>query len=444
VIGSSATGTSGVATTLTALSWVFYLDDQPRARFHKPVRFLVVNASTGAVTTIPATSAPTFNGFVYYQDAESNLTSPDAVRSPTWRAPAGLAPAATPARSAPARAAVAGKTFGINVLGDARDDFRADSDRLFELVEHDLGGTSFRYTPPRLAGEVRTPITSINNWFGQICGQAGKDDTIVLSLHTHGTRGGDVEITTRRNDDGTRAALETWHPESLPWNTCNAGRIVIWADVCYSGMLAQRMEQFVQRSPQIFGGKEVIILASSATDEVSGGETPASAPGAGLSAGGYFTNAVFGELGDLSNGLSTDQLVQAYERAAPKVTTLTTNLNFVSADGRIGQHTRVYRKPMAPGERRNADGTVTQWGMQIDLPGRGPTRVPLARVVGWRLAAAHTPVTADHGCEYDHIHLAFGFTGVLVTMEDGTVLGPIPDPAPPFCGFGRILDIPFP
>lgn len=453
VIGQALSTEDGAAVefALDAPAWVFYLDDNPVGRFHKTVRFLLVDPESGDVTTRQATSWPTFNGYMFYGNLELNRTSPDLVRAPDWEVGTTAAAVGTldsapwSTTAAPRFGELEGQTFGLIIEGDAREDFGIDTETTTKLVEEDLGGTVFPYNPPA-PGQVQDPVADILGFWDQICANAGPDDTVFLGFHTHGTSTGNLEITSQRYSDGTRGGYARWHPAlDLTWEDCNAGRIIIWADVCYSGKLVQRMEQYVEDNPEIFGGKEVILLASSAVDELSGGADTAYAAKHGVEIGGYFTTPMRAELGDLSAGLSSEELVAAFERAKPIVTEQT------SAEGRqfnawgsqgMGQHPESYERQLVPGETLHPDGTVTQWGVQLDL-GNGLENVPLARIEGYVIADPHTPVTEEFGCEYTHLHAA-SEEGITVTLEDGSQVGPIADPAPSFCGYGRILDIPFP
>lgn len=430
---------------LATESWLFYLDANPSARFQKVVRFILVDAASGAVTIREALSWPTLNGRQFYGNQEANSNSLDLIRGPSAAAPS-ASPRALDLPSSFQDEAATGQTFGIVIQGANDTGFPVDADNVHDLITQQLGGTAEEYRPPRSGDGMANPIGDITRWFRESCGKAGPDDTLIISLHGHGTMAGSVQLQDASNDDGTRAGYVPWHPETLPWSECTAGRIIIMADLCFSGELANRMQAYVERFPEHFGGREVIILASAAEDEYAGGAGRAD-QALGLAPGGYFTSKLLANLGAAST-LPTNTLLEAAAEAGREVAEITAEdgLAPFNSGPRLGQNAPApWNRPMAPGETLHPDGTATQWGVRLLLPVAGTVDVPLANIQGYFIAAPHVPVTADFGCEYTHIHSddSLGPRVILVTWPGlGTV--PVVDPAPSHCGFGRLLDIEFP
>ncbi|MEX2527672.1 MAG: hypothetical protein WEA09_08540 [Gemmatimonadota bacterium] len=445
-IGEALQGDGGrPEEALQAESWLFYLDDNPRARFQKDVRYLLVGAADGQVTIRTAMSWPTLNGRQFYADAEANASSPDLIFDPGPVAPVGMATSLASAAPILTEGGT-GQTFGIVVQGANDAGFPVDADNVHDLITQQLNGMAHEYRPPP-PGQEGSPISAIRDSFRDICQKAGPDDTVIISLHGHGTRMGSVEIQTETNADGTRASYVPWHPEILPWNECGAGRIIIMADLCFSAKLQERMQTFVERFPQHFGGREVIVLASAAEDEVAGAAGRGDMA-LGLPRGGFFTSALLARLGSTME-LTTETLVQAATMAGQDVAEFTAEdglAPYASAADRLGQNAPPpWQRPLAPGETLHPDGTVTQWGVGLVIPGEGSVNVPLSQIQGYQIAGPHVPVTTERGCEHIHIHSNHSLGPyVIVVTRPGVGAFPLVDPLPSHCGFGPRIDIPFP
>ncbi|MEM8606105.1 MAG: hypothetical protein AAGF92_03320, partial [Myxococcota bacterium] len=271
-------------------SWFVFVDPFAGAFFAHPTLFVLVDADTGAATSLDVSAWPHLNGLVYYAVQEKNASSPDAVMVP----PPGARPALQPELPA-LKGAGEGQVLGLIIQGDGRDDFAIDRESWTKAIE-EAGGFSLSYTPPTEAeGKVIDGKRDIVGLLETLNEESGPEDTLVVAINTHGERDGRMKLEQGFPKDGADPSKVNYTIDEIPWDTIKANSIVVVVDTCHAEAVAKPLETLFRGDA--FKDKQITVIAGTCANEVGGAEGRDSP----FRPGGYVTNAVLDQLaGDYS------------------------------------------------------------------------------------------------------------------------------------------------
>jgi hypothetical protein len=396
---------------------------------------------------------------MYYGREDINLASADLVQAPSRaakvaesRRPVVVAEWDSRATRDHVPGCTDSKTYALVIQGSIRGDFDTDLTSMAGFLNIPLHGAKVNiYEPPRTTHV--DALQDIKLKFKEICDQATECDTLYIYISSHGNPDGSTDLMQGPHDNGygvQQDKIRFKAYQQLLIEQCRACHIVVHIDTCFSGKALADFQQHIQQFDKAFKGKKVLLLASAAQDEYGFGRPKPLPPGS------WFGQEMLEEYRALIQAapgplfvVTIDQISQAFDRAAPRVKEGTKEELSVYTPQRFGQNPVKWLRPMEPGETCRPGSTATRWA--VDLQSNmtvGETvyftkgqKIPLAWINGYYVAEAHTPVTAEQGCEFRHLH-ALG-AGITIQRPGEPVRGPFPDPDNRHCGYGNVIDLPF-
>ncbi|MCC6441946.1 MAG: carboxypeptidase regulatory-like domain-containing protein [Armatimonadetes bacterium] len=440
--------------------WFVYVDFHPDARFQHRVLYYFVDIETGQIASREASSWPLINNLMYYGRVDINETSPDLAQAARR-----VARATVPGRQATSEApdsrdhvpsCASAKTHFFIVQGHQDPDIINDSIGIQAVLKDGLSGSTLeRYTPPET--ERIDGLQAVRRQFEAICQRASECETLFISIHSHGNRDGSFDLMQGLHRDGEgsgQSKARAFPYQILPLERCRACHIVVIFDFCFSGKALEDMKQYIESRPEGFRGKKVLLLAAARPNEYAIRRDKGNPP-----RNGWLTFETLPEYRSLIKSLpapvtalTTEQVIQAFDRARPRIEQNTAN---DTTDDAVtpplkGQHPVSWMRSLEPGEHCNPGGTATRWAVDLkadlkigsEVVFKKGEKIPLSWIKGYMVSEAHLPVTPESGCESRHLH-AMGESGVTIQRPGQSARGPFADPDHRHCGYGHVVDVPF-
>ncbi|MGC4043265.1 MAG: hypothetical protein QM758_05630 [Armatimonas sp.] len=300
------------AKTLAAPTWFFFCDEHAGQPFARKVRFVYIDAVTGAAETVEASSWPTFNAQHFYAIALRNATLPDLVQPGAYVAPpAGDSAAAkTGFDTDRSRAEDTTKVNGILLYGFGES---------YNVAVNDAPLPGHAGIPATLGisrGALVQTIPDGTNLrdvflskFQEVSDAAPPGDTLIVDINTHGNLDSkDVYYMAlpafdRGWYEGKRTlAREMVRPADIPLAACRACHLVLIVGTCFSGYWIDYAQSALD-----LPGKTISLFTASGKEE-GWGEL--------LSGRGMFASEAFREaIGQQDPDSGQDGLMAAFKIA---------------------------------------------------------------------------------------------------------------------------------
>jgi hypothetical protein len=212
-------------------SWFFWVDDEPRARFDHPSRFVIVDRESGEIMTMDARWWPTLDGVAVWDDA-AYRSEADWVYADTGdvSSRAGLVPELVPLGDCTTGGGHAVVINGVLPGEIGAGDFAQDGANMSEALTD--AGLDTTYFGPAGAEGVEEPLSNaaLENWFAEKAAELSAGDTLVVYISAHGWvsesgRPGETQL-----GDVWETDLEEWLAKFDP-----GVNVVVMLDGCHSG-----------------------------------------------------------------------------------------------------------------------------------------------------------------------------------------------------------------
>lgn len=169
-------------------SWFFWIDDDPRARFDHPSRFVIVDRESGELTTVDARWWPTLDGVAVWDDAAyaSEVDWVYADVEGAMEARRGLVPQPSPIADCTAGGGHAIVINGFKPDETGKEHFAKDGANMNDALTD--AGLDTTYFGPVDAEGVDSEFTldAVDGWFTQKAAELGPGDTLVVYVSAHG------------------------------------------------------------------------------------------------------------------------------------------------------------------------------------------------------------------------------------------------------------------
>lgn len=324
--GDDATDDPALVITLDAPHYLFFVDQQPGARFQHPATNYFVNANTGAVTTRTVSSWPRINEVGYYADDDKNAMAQDLIQPGTRKARLArqkvekVDAEITQVIRSRSRDHVPGatdpKTYALFIQGNTRSDFAADIPNVQSKL-FGAGGLSgnVEISTWKPTGEVnRNAKKQVLDLYNAICAKARAEDTILVYITAHGAKEGAFFLQQGGEDDGSVVPSDYIFPDvEMDTSKCATCHVIFIIDTCFSG---QQLSRMADKLPH--AGQKLTVLAASTSLETSAGITNFWATVTFSDAGGVFTNAFLKSLKEYSEahgGAGQSNLPEIFDSA---------------------------------------------------------------------------------------------------------------------------------
>ena len=250
-------------TTLDRSQWLFYVDGQPGVKFEKNVTFFLVDAESGAVNQVKASSWPALNGFGYFKFSEDNEVSPCLIRRPELTNQLRPVAKQEDTSSQAQLAAVLeecpdARSFLLTVSGSAESDEVANLKKIKAIFgKNGIPPLAKHLSYTSLDFNRENPSDDVKALLKKLYPEARPCDLVFVYICSHGAIGGpklettfitaDQTITRTRDDGTTKTTTRPGHPvgftvlnpSSLDFTGCKACTVVLFLEYCHAGGFIQ-------------------------------------------------------------------------------------------------------------------------------------------------------------------------------------------------------------
>lgn len=296
--------------TLPGSRWFFYLDPDANVKFTHAVLYVTVDARTGTVASIPATSAPGLNGPRFYDHPEVSYAAADLAVAPVPLAgptPALAVPPSPPAPAAALDPCCTPKTWAILVQGADENAAAADIPAI-QTMFGNSGLPSPTLSTTTIIGPAGTsPRTQFLAALAQARANAAPCDTIFVYFSAHNSTGNAIELEHKLANGDPAPNDEKITARNLDFQGAKTRNLYLFIDTCNA-------ESTGNATAALNAGTGLTIVCATDTNH---GASYSNHWWQGAETGSSFTSGLTGAFGRLSGYTSfSEALNVAFNQTA--------------------------------------------------------------------------------------------------------------------------------